>query len=153
MTSTDIPTSLRLYKKEKLCSTVAIDQLFGRGGVSIATRAALVYPLRVVWRNNPRRRSDAPAQFLISVPKRRLRHAVDRVQMRRRIREAYRLSRHLYPLPADARLDVAFIYVASELMPYTAVERAMHRLLDRISHSAPSLLTHEDTNKSTPIVD
>lgn len=132
---------------------MAIDQLFGRGGVSVATRAALVYPLRAVWRNNPRRLSDAPVQFLISVPKRRLRHAVDRVQMRRRIREAYRLSRHLCPLPADARLDVAFIYVASELMPYAAVERAMHKLLDRISRSASSLLTHEDSDKSAPIAE
>lgn len=153
MSVEDTPISFRLYKKEKLCSTVAIDQLFGRGGVSVATRAALVYPLRAVWRNNPRRRSDAPAQFLISVPKRRLRHAVDRVQMRRRIRESYRLSRHQYALPADARLDVAFIYVASELMSYAAVERAMHKLLDRISRSTSSLIANEDTDKTTPVAD
>ncbi len=135
--------SLRLYKKEKLCSTAAIDILFGRGGVSISNKSALAYPLRVVWRQNGFRRSDAPVQFLISVPKRRLRHAVDRVLMRRRIREAYRLARPEFPMPAGLRIDVAFIYVASEVVPYAAVERAMHRLLGRIVRSS-SLLSSGD---------
>lgn len=82
---------LRLYKKEKLCSTVAIEQLFMRGGEGV--QGALAYPLRAVWRKNPRRSSDAPVAFVVSIPKKRLRHAVDRVQMRRRVREAYRLAR------------------------------------------------------------
>ena len=137
-------TSLRLNKKEKLCSTVAIDQLFGRGGAySGDTRSALAYPFRAVWRNNPRRRSDAPAQFLISIPKRRLRQAVDRVLMRRRAREAYRLLRHEYPITAGARLDIAFIYVASETIGYFAVEKSMRRLLSKISKSSTALTCHE----------
>lgn len=145
-------TSLRLYKKEKLCSTVAIDQLFGRGGASCSpVKSALAYPLRAVWRSNPRRRSDAAVQFLISVPKRRLRHAVDRVQMRRRIREAYRLLRREYPTAAGARLDVAFIYVASELTAYAAVDKAMRRLLEKISRSSISIARDEEpsTEQST----
>lgn len=118
--------SLGLYKKEKLCSVVAIDQLFGVGGAEFST---LAYPLRMVARNNVHRRSDAPVQFLISIPKKRLRHAVDRVLMRRRVREAYRLNRYEYPLGEDVRLDVAFIYVANKCESYGHIERAMHRLL------------------------
>lgn len=121
---------LRLYKKEKLCSTTAIESLFARGA---DVNSALVYPLRAVWRQNPRRHSDAPMAFLISVPKRRLHHAVDRVQIRRRIREAYRLSRLNVELPDDARLDLAFVYVADRLLPYSAIESAMARLLKSIS--------------------
>lgn len=90
------------------------------------------FPVRVVWRENTRRHADCP-QFLIMVPKKRLRHAVDRVTMRRRIREAYRLNRHL--IPADRRLDIAFIYVASELRPYADVERGMTRVLSAIGRS------------------
>lgn len=123
---------LRLYKKEKLCSTVAVEQLFMRGS---DTTGALDYPLRAVWRPNPRRHSDAPVAFLISVPKKRLRHAVDRVAMRRRIREAYRLQRHLHPMPPGTRLDLAFVYVADHLMPYTAVYAAVGKLLARIQQS------------------
>ena len=123
---------LRLYKKEKLCSTVAIEQLFSR---SCGASSTLDYPLRAVWRDNRRRRSDAPVAFLISVPKKRLRHAVDRVQMRRRIREAYRLARPSWPMPEGVRVDLAFVYVADRLMPYAAIERAMGKILAKIQKS------------------
>lgn len=129
-----MPETLRLYKKEKLCSAVAIEQLFGPGGADFAR---LVYPLRVVARRNPRRRSDSPVAFMISVPKKRLRHAVDRVKMRRRIREAYRLHHHDYPVEEGVRLDVGFVYVANALTPYADVERAMRRLLRGLSEAFP----------------
>ena len=131
---------LRLYKKEKLCSTVAVEQLFMRGS---DTTGALDYPLRAVWRPNPRRHSDAPVAFLISVPKKRLRHAVDRVAMRRRIREAYRLQRHLYPMPPGTRFDLAFVYVADRLMPYTAVHAAIGKLLARMQQWATEATADE----------
>lgn len=122
----------RLYKKEKLCSAVAIEQLFSRDS---HTDGALAYPLRAVWRLNPRRSSDAPLCFLVSVPKKRLRHAVDRVAMRRRVREAYRLNRHDVGLPDGVRIDIAFIYVASGLKPYQSVESAVRRLLEAVAAS------------------
>ncbi|QCD41620.1 hypothetical protein E7747_04565 [Duncaniella dubosii] len=64
-------------------------------------------------------------------PKKKLRHAVDRVQMRRRVREAYRLNRHL--IPKDIPLDIAFIYVATEVLPYAEVLKGVTRILTRIS--------------------
>ncbi len=121
---------LRLYKKEKLCSQVAIDTLFARGA---EVQSVIAYPLRAVWRQNDRRHSDSPIAFMISVPKRRLRHAVDRVTMRRRIREAYRLNRNAVSLPEDAKLDLALIYVGDKLMPYAAVNAALGRILNTIS--------------------
>lgn len=126
---------LRLYKKEKLCSTIAIDQLFGHSA-DPSVHGALAYPLRAVWRQNPSRHSDVPLAFLISVPKRRLRHAVDRVAMRRRIREAFRLHRHEFPMPEDSRIDLAFVYVGCSLLSYASVEKAMLRLLGDIAKSA-----------------
>lgn len=125
-----------LYKKEKLCSVVAIEQLFGRGGADFSR---LAYPLRAVARNNPRRHSDAPMAFLISVPKKRLRHAVDRVLMRRRIREAFRLNRPEFPLPPGIRLDLAFVYISDSPAPYPAVVRAMRRILAALAaHYSPT---------------
>ncbi|MCM1452803.1 MAG: ribonuclease P protein component [Clostridium sp.] len=95
----------------------------------------LVFPLRAVWRENPGRRSDSPVQFLISVPKKRLRHAVDRVTMRRRIREAYRLLRDSHPMPEGVRIDLAFVYVDSRLQPYAKVAAAMERILTNLATS------------------
>lgn len=140
-------TSLRLYKSEKLCSQTAIDMLFGRRAPKTPCAgtpeesapkggASLCFPLRAVWRSNPGRRRGAQVQFLISIPKKRLRHAVDRVMMRRRVREAYRLNRHLLDgIPEGVLIDMAFVYVAPTLQPYAAVEQSVCRLLRRMSHN------------------
>lgn len=122
-------TDFRLPKPTKLSSQIAIDRLFAQRD----TKAALAYPLRAVWGENlDRQRGDA-VQFVISVPKKRLRHAVDRVLMRRRIREAYRLLRgDYYPESLDAPLDIMFVFVANAPLPYFKVEAAMRKLLRKI---------------------
>lgn len=126
--------SLRLYKIEKLCSDTAIARLFGPDSDPGAS-SALAYPWRAVWRVDPRR-AVAANRFLISVPKRRLRHAVDRVAVRRRCREAYRLSRHL--IPADSRLDIAFVYVGRGVAPYAPTLAAVRRILACIARGVAS---------------
>ena len=108
----------KLPKSTKLCSLTAIDALFA------SDKGALAYPLRVIAMP-----SDQPGvRFLISVPKRRLRHAVDRVAMRRRIREAYRLLRP--GLPEGLNLNLAFIYVADRRVDSARIHAAMARLLN-----------------------
>lgn len=129
---------LGLYKKEKLCSARAIEQLFGARGADFA---ALSYPLRLVARRNSSRSSDAPVAFLISIPKKRLRHAVDRVLMRRRTREAYRLHHRDYAVTEGIRLDAAFVYVADKTVNYGRVERAVIRLLRQLSETFPPVST------------
>lgn len=119
-----------LYKKQKLCSARATEILFAQGGADFSR---LCYPLRAIARNNPGRRSDAPVAFLISVPKKRLRHAVDRVRMRRLVREAFRLNHRSYPMPEGIRADLAFVYVADCLLPYSAVESAVKRILKALA--------------------
>ncbi|MCM1292438.1 MAG: ribonuclease P protein component [Bacteroides sp.] len=123
----------RLYKREKLCSKTAIDILFSPAHkASGENNTIMAYPWRAVWRRNESRQSDV-AQFLIIVPKKRLRHAVDRVKMRRRLREAYRLGREA--LAPHSRVDIAFIYVADKLTPFTDAQRSIGRILSRINSS------------------
>lgn len=122
-----------LPKSTKLCSTSAIDRLFSRRGGGDNTNSALAYPLRAVWAPASfRKDGHRGLKFVISVPKKRLRHAVDRVTMRRRIRECYRLSRpdNTAGCP-DA--DVIFIYVADRLTDSARVRGAMQRLLAKIT--------------------
>lgn len=121
-----------LCKSQKLCGETAIDLLFSRTAPD--TMAALFYPLRGVWRVNPSRRDGATdLRFLISVPKKRLRHAVDRVTMRRRVRESFRLSRLDYPSILDKSIDLGIVYVADRQLPYSAVNRSLNRLLAKIA--------------------
>ncbi len=121
-----------LGKPHKLCSQTAIDLLFSQAN---GCRSALAYPLRAVWNAESARRKDddEPMKFMISVPKKRLRKAVDRVLMRRRIRESYRLRRPTLNGADVPATDVAFIYVAQGLEPYSRVDNAMKRLLKKIT--------------------
>lgn len=123
--------TLRLYKAEKLCSRRAVDTLFTRG----ESRSVTAYPLRAVWRVSDRK-EGAQAQFLISIPKKKIRHAVDRVTLRRRIREAYRLNRHELSFPQECRIDVAFVYLDKELTQYPGIAQAVIKSLQRISATA-----------------
>ena len=123
---------LRLYKSEKLCSRSAVERLFNEGESIIA------YPLRAVYRlNEP---MEMPARFLITIPKKRIRHAVDRVLLRRRVREAYRLSRRelLHPAltAAGKSADIAFLYLSNDKADYHTIADKMNQLLQRIAQEA-----------------
>jgi len=118
-----------LYKSEKLCSQTAVSRLFA-GGLS-----AKSYPLRAVFAVS-HRAAGAPARFLITIPKKKIRKAVDRVQMRRRVREAYRLNRqYLVPLlrEREIKVDIAFIYLSEEKKDYALIEQKMQSLLAQIA--------------------
>lgn len=146
----------RLPKKHRLCSQTAIDHLFHNpteGGGS-----ALAYPLRAVWAPRTGAPCHPPVKFLISIPKKRLHHAVDRVLMRRRVREAYRLQRPvLVPENTDKTIDLAFIYVADKPESHTRVASAVKRLLKKIfppestghsdirNNKAPQTPRHDET--------
>ena len=126
--------SLRLYKKEKLCSVTAINSLFDirQRGVTPQQGALIAYPLRMVWNANQNRTKPSGIQFLISIPKKKIRHAVNRVAMRRRVREAYRLNRHLVTLPQSIpALDIAFIYVSDQTSNSARIHASMFKLLKR----------------------
>lgn len=53
--------------------------------------------------------------------------------MRRRIRESYRLNHHDYPVADSERIDLGLVYVADKLMPYSAMEKAMKKILSELS--------------------
>ena len=128
----------RLYKTEKLCSLTAVERLFESGDTTIA------YPLRAVYsftpQNGKTHDNGVRLQFLITVPKKRIRHAVDRVLLRRRIRETYRLNRDIvYPAlkQADVVAHVAFLYLAqAENADYATINEKMKTLLGRIAQAA-----------------
>ena len=123
-------TSHRLYKREKLRSVSAIDALFShKPGIA----GVMAFPVRAVWRLDGTRAGGT--RFLVSVPKKRLRHAVDRVAMRRRIREAYRLHRAILPDTTTLPLDIAFIFVSDTLQPYRRIEDAEKNIWSRKSDS------------------
>ncbi|MBP5770852.1 MAG: ribonuclease P protein component [Bacteroidaceae bacterium] len=112
-------------KKERLCSRKAIDALFAAGNKSLTA-----YPLRVVYK--PVSPEDK-LQILVSVSKRRLRHAVDRNRAKRLIREAWRMNRDL--LDSCPPFHLAFIWQADEPQTQDIINRKMRSLLHRMAEA------------------
>lgn len=131
-----------LKKDEKLRHKTLVDGLFASG------TTVYEYPLRMTYRalseaeleGSFRKGSPdriGPLQMLITVPKKKLRHAVDRVRMRRLIREAYRLNRLELKRNIEASdeirtLSIAFIYLHGDLQDYAEIEKKMQKLLGKI---------------------
>ena len=138
----------KLNKDEKLCSRTAVNRLFDDG------KSLMAFPLRAAYRLRPR--GDNPVQFLISIPKKRIRKAVNRVTLRRRVRESYRLNRReLLQAPLEQSgwgVDIAFVYLDNTPAPYSVIEEKMTSLLQRIAQAAADQLTsqpneqHEQNN-------
>ena len=77
-----------LSKAERLHSKKLIDDLFGGGH----SKAMSAFPIRLVFMPAPEGESS---QMLISVPKRYFHRANKRNRVKRQLREAYRLNKHL----------------------------------------------------------
>ena len=123
-----------LSKSERVSSQKQIDKLF-RGGNSKSMSA---FPLRMVYMAEERETDwrCPEAQMMVSVPKRYFKRAVKRNRIKRLVREAYRLNRHLLTaqLPDDRKtsLSVCFIWTDDKLRTFADVEEKMQSLLTRL---------------------
>lgn len=132
-----------LRKCDRLCHRKSVDMLFDKG------HSVYAYPLRMFYLSLTGEQvrelcggHDVPAgygrvQMMVTVPKKKFKRAVDRVLLRRRIREAYRLNCHELrgDVAADAQgryLLLAFIYVGGEMREFASVERKMQKLLSGV---------------------
>ena len=120
-------------KAERLCSQATVDWLFDGQGTSFS-----VYPFRYIYKTRPIDDKEIACplpQLLISVPKKKLHHAVDRNRMKRLVREAYRTHKQpLVDAVAKQRLSLylAVVYLSNEISDYVAVEHRITAALERM---------------------
>lgn len=75
-------------------------------------------------------------RLLISVPKRHLRHAIERNRMKRQIREAYRLNKQILTEVAQSKgknVSLALVCISDTLCTTEKVNRSVVKILTRIS--------------------
>jgi ribonuclease P protein component len=121
--------SHKFPNNERLKSTRRIAALF-REAESFAQ-----YPLRIIWKPAVRKSGEAPVQFALSVAKKKFPKAVNRNRIRRLVREAWRLNKHLleaYDPEENTGMDVMMLYVTAEELPFTAIDAACRQIIKRL---------------------
>lgn len=130
-----------LPKSERLCGKTSVAGLLdrGRGGVAGCLRyrflPRVAGPADGEGDETPDSRCEqntpAVSRILVSVPKRSFKRAVKRNLLKRRIREAYRLQKEALTAP----VDVMFVYLPREVLPFGDIFAAMTAALAAIATS------------------
>ncbi len=116
-----------LKKEERLCSKKIIDKLFSEG------ESFLSFPLKIVYLNIELP-SKNKVEIAFSVSKRNFRKAVQRNFLKRRMREAYRLNKHLLTATkSEKQMAIFIIFIGKEIANFQIIEQALKKALVRCS--------------------
>jgi ribonuclease P protein component len=130
MEGPDQPSALKhsFGKEERLNNKKSIQELFDKGS------SFFLYPFKIFYIIDPLDGSGKN-KILISVSKKLHKKAVDRNLIKRRIKEAYRLNKHL--ISNDGRthqpLLIGFIFVAKQILTFNHIETKLKLALLRLN--------------------
>lgn len=133
---------MKLPKSGRIHHRSLQEQLFRNGSSIYSSRLKLVWNSLDADRLRKNFRDSVPpgigpVQLLVSVPKKRRKRAVDRVLLRRRIREAYRdayapLLEKVVAIPSIRTLSVAIIYQADHNILYAEIRENVVKLIEKL---------------------
>jgi len=112
-------------KSERLHSKKLIQELFQRGSFFYS------FPFKVLFLPIE---EEGPHQILISVSKRKFKNATDRNLIKRRIKEAYRLNKHILYSNQEAQpsVAIAYIYTGKEIPAYQFIDSKMTKSFKKL---------------------
>lgn len=113
---------LTLGKQERLKSRKLIEKLFAEG------KSVKNFPLRMVFLQTSHT-STFPIQAAFAVPKRTFRKAVDRIRIKRLMRETYRLQKEIVYSNLEKPHICMISYIGKEEIPFTELYSKMTHLL------------------------
>ncbi len=128
-------TTIHTYsfsKHERLCSATAIETLFATGSSKNGR------PLKLIYAPN----TDATNKVVIVVPKRNFKRANKRNVLKRRLRESYRLHKHLLN-NVEPKYNIALLFTAREEADYATIEKSTIALLTHLSNVITTIIKLE----------
>lgn len=115
--------NFKLPKNERLHAEKLIKELFNEGS------SFFLYPFKVLFIQKDEQKLQ-PNQVLFSVSKKKIKRATGRNFIKRRLREAYRLNKHL--LAADG-IIVGLIFVGKAEMSFAEIQPKMIQVLEKLN--------------------
>lgn len=126
-------------KEERLCSRQLIDSLFTGEGVKKISD----FPLLLIYREVTPETSEVPVQVMFSVSKRKIKLAVKRNLLKRRLRESYRKHKHklIDTITVNNKhVLVSIIYLEKKPQPYNVIEKKIIVLLNRLKNECEEVI-------------
>lgn len=116
----------KLTKNERLHSEKLIKELFDKGS------SFFLHPFKVLLLDMPIE-GDGTVQVLFSVSKKKIKKAVKRNFIKRRMKEAFRLNKNgLKNIPENRKL-IGLIYVSADVDTFQNIEKKTLKVIDRIN--------------------
>jgi len=112
-------------KQEKLKKSKLISRLFIDG------KSLTVFPIKLVYLET-KHQSPYKIQAGVSASKRNFKKAVDRIRIKRLLREAYRKNKHsIYNSEQINKHILMFIYLGSKELEYEEIEDKMQKIIHK----------------------
>ncbi|MEX0997173.1 MAG: ribonuclease P protein component [Flavobacteriaceae bacterium] len=111
-------------KAEKLKSRKVIESLFTEG------KSVGFFPLRLFYIELPETENTKTA---VSVSKKNFRLAVHRNQIKRLLREAFRLNKHLIIENSSKKYALLFLYVGKEIPHFHQLDASIKKLMNKFT--------------------
>jgi len=128
-----------LCKAERLRGERVISNLFDSG------RSFFESPFKIFWIKIDEK-SSFSSRFAVAVPKKRFKSAVKRNLLKRRTREAFRINKKILneAINDDKQVHLIVIYSSDIIQPYSEIEAAMKKILQRIAQKLKYAHSKED---------
>lgn len=123
--------SFKFTKKEKLKSKKHIEHLFENG------KSIMAHPLLLKY-NEVEFNDGVKVKAAVSVSKKKFKKAVDRIRIKRLMREVYRLNKPNYFNNLTTQYAFMFLYIGKEKTDIKILEKSMKTLLEEFTKKVSS---------------